>query len=465
MGACQVVSKWIIENILTPVQRFITETREACRQIDQWVEEQISQPIEDWISQTERRCAEQSCNWWCICCNKWFCWFVTVVVRVITWIVVTVGRWVATIVCDVVTWVVGIVVELVLKVLHRLVTFFVCLFTHPLQALKTIWDLWNDLLDTVGDVFDFVTTLLDDVIGILEDVTGLLGGLGRSLCIFGEGMCAIGGAIFGVISGVVRWAADVVDWVRDTITGVRDLVTGLFTGNWCRIQGGLRILNVLRVITSITRIPASWFYIGPAALINQARIQSIIDLTLSEAFGSNEERLERARRRAHMGGSPVGLPLRILPSRLAIRSGTFLHGLVREGVINIHALAGRLSDCSGKFIFDQFAGEVVYTGTATAVSQSDLDTFISDGPDAVASFTVYPISTDLFRRYLEVARRKGFQLGINFTWGAIREIVIDDGLFVPLQSSESDDSAQKNLRIISPKVPAPARLPRLMASG
>jgi len=60
MGACQETTKWITENVLMPVERFITEAREACNQIDTWVEEQVSQPVESWISQTERAAASRT---------------------------------------------------------------------------------------------------------------------------------------------------------------------------------------------------------------------------------------------------------------------------------------------------------------------------------------------------------------------------------------------------------------------
>ena len=136
MNACQEVTKWITENVLMPVERFITEAREACEEINTWVEEEVWQPVESWVSSLERQCREQDCNWWCLCCNKWFCWLVVVVVKVVTWVLITVGKWVATLVCEIVTIVLGIVVELVLKVIHRLVTFVVCLFTDPGQAFK-----------------------------------------------------------------------------------------------------------------------------------------------------------------------------------------------------------------------------------------------------------------------------------------------------------------------------------------
>jgi hypothetical protein len=74
-----------------------------CRNVQDWVEEKIGKPVESWVNKEERRCKQQACNWWCLCCNKWFCWLVTVVVKVITRIIVTVGKWVTRAVCEVVS--------------------------------------------------------------------------------------------------------------------------------------------------------------------------------------------------------------------------------------------------------------------------------------------------------------------------------------------------------------------------
>lgn len=443
--ACREVSTWITENVLVPVERFITEAKEVCENVGQWVEEKVWQPIEEWVSREERRCREQDCNWWCACCNKWLCWIVSVVVKVITWVLVTVLKWVVKLVCKIVVTVIGIVVELVLKVIHRLVTFLVCLVTDPLQALKTLWDLWNDIVDTIEDIFDLIVSLLDDIKGIIHDIGKLIDSLGRSFCIFGKEACAFFGAIFGFIKGIIDWVEDIIDWVRDTIDGIKDLIAGILTLNWCRIQAGLGILNILRVITSVTRIPAGWFYVGPASLIDDATLEKIISEALQGAFANDPDRLERSKRRARLGGYPIGVPIIIDARRIAIRSNEFLRNLHTTGVLNLHAIAGRVSDCDGKFVSKAFTGEVVYTGTSTTVSQSDLDDFISIGPGAVPSFTVYPIKLPTFRRYMEMARKKGFQIGLNFTWPPFKEIVIADARFIPLQSDETTDTVQREL--------------------
>jgi hypothetical protein len=445
--ACREVSTWITDNVLVPVERVITQTQEACEQMRRWVEEQVWQPVEGWVATTERRCREQNCNWWCICCNKWLCWLVTLVVRVVVWVLTTVGKWVAYLVCKVVVAVVGIVVDLVLKIITRVVVIIVCLFTDPLKALSTLWDLVNDIVDAVDDVLELVVSLLDDIKEILNDVKGLVDGIGRSFCVFGTALCAFFTAIFGAIAGVVAWLSDIVDWVQDTVHGVRDLVGGILSLDWCRIQRGLGILNVLRVIPSVTRIPGTIFYAGPKALIDVDTIRAKIDASLSQAFADDPARLARSRDRAQLAGSPGGLPCRLDARRLAIPSSRFLHELVSSGVLDLYSVAGRFTSCEGKFVYNQFDGEVVYSGTSTTVSKTDLDDFVRLGPDAVPAFTVYPITRAVFRRHLETAARKGVQLGLRLNWVRVIDLPVTDARFVPLASDDaaSGDAVQKDL--------------------
>ena len=176
MAACQAVRKWITENVLTPVTRFITEAQEKCDEVGQWVDEQVSQPVDRWVSQQEERCRDLP--WW----NplRWFCEIVTILVKVVVWVLVTVTKWVVTLVCQIVTIVLGIIVTFVLRVLAWLITFVVCIFTDPLEALKSFRDLWSIIVETVGDIFDFVDTLLGDVLGILDDVNHLLDSVSSS---------------------------------------------------------------------------------------------------------------------------------------------------------------------------------------------------------------------------------------------------------------------------------------------
>ncbi|WP_434811842.1 hypothetical protein [Microbacterium sp. bgisy189] len=433
------------ENVLVPVNRFITEAREACETMKRKIEEQVSKPIEDWVEKTEERCKKNKCKWWCACCNKWFCWLVTIVVRVVTWVVVTIVKWVSYLVCKIVTVVVGVVVDLVLKVITRVVTFLVCLFTDPLRALSALWDLVNDVFDAVGGLLDLVVDLIGDIASILREAGAFLAGIGMSFCIYGKAMCSVFGAIFGAFKGLLDWAADVVDWIQDTVQGVVDLVMGILSLDWCRIQKGLGIFNVLRVITSVTRVLGSVFYVGPAEQLARDDLARLIDGYLGNTFGDDPERRERSRARIGLDGELRGVPMAIEPHRLAIRSGDFLHRLHREGAIDLYAVAGRFTSCQGKWTGNQFEGEVVYTGTTSRVTKTDLDTFLSDGADAVASFTVYALKTQTFRRRLELTARKGTQVGVRFTFGDVADLLVTEPRYVPLDAGIDDGSVQTDL--------------------
>jgi len=90
-----------------------------CKEVQDWVETQVEQPVESWVNQLQQVCQRQSCNWWCLCCNKWLCWLTWVLVKVVTWVVVTVGKWVTRIVCEVVNFVLdvaGFIINLILSI-------------------------------------------------------------------------------------------------------------------------------------------------------------------------------------------------------------------------------------------------------------------------------------------------------------------------------------------------------------
>ena len=61
-------------------------SHQVCHDVTEWITENVQQPVQ--------RCIEQDCNWWCLCCNKWFCFIV--------WVIVTVGSWVTHAVCELV---------------------------------------------------------------------------------------------------------------------------------------------------------------------------------------------------------------------------------------------------------------------------------------------------------------------------------------------------------------------------
>jgi hypothetical protein len=112
---------------------------QVCHDVGGWVSNNVSQQLE--------RCVEQDCNWWCLCCNKWFCFLVWVIVTVVTWVITTV--------CEIV----ADVVDLVVNVVRGLVDIVVGIFTGD----------WTRVLagfgEIVGGVLAFVLDLVPIVTG------------------------------------------------------------------------------------------------------------------------------------------------------------------------------------------------------------------------------------------------------------------------------------------------------------
>jgi len=137
---------------------------EQCREVTEWIEEQVEKPIEEWVEKEEKKCKKKKCKWYCLCCNKWFCWIETFLVKVVTWVVVTVGKWVTRTVCEVVAAVIDLVVDLVVGLADILVGIFT-------------WDwgrVWDGLVRIVGGLVEFAFTilrivLLGDLVDFIRD--------------------------------------------------------------------------------------------------------------------------------------------------------------------------------------------------------------------------------------------------------------------------------------------------------
>ncbi|MFC4359719.1 hypothetical protein ACFO0N_17375 [Halobium salinum] len=323
-----------------------------------------------------------------------------------------------------------------IRVLKFVGTFLVCLFTDPLQALVSLRDLWSDLLETVEEVVDFAQSLLDDVVEILDDIERLVDSLASSF-----------GVVGAFFASVLKWALhmgrDLLGIVRDLTEGIQDVVFGILRLNWCRIaSGGVEIgLQIARAVTWVTRIPFG--LLGSARdSVTLHEVESEVDRALRRRFGDDEDALERARDRVGVGSRPMGLPMEVRPVRLFVstESEVDLRDLHRDGVIDLYAMAGHASRCPGGPL-DRPTGEVVYAGTDKTVSYRDIDLYLAEGPEAVAEFHAFAIRTDRFRRYLDTARRKAAQLGVQLWWKDIGAFEVHDRDYVPLDLRSEGPSA------------------------
>jgi hypothetical protein len=128
MSLCTEVGRWITEYIEKPVEQFLETTKQQCTEVRRWMEREVRRPIETWRQQQEQQCREQECNWWCLCCNKWLCTLVTVLVRVIEWIIEIVGEWLVETVCHLIVEIVRVIVMVLIKATRFIVEAVVCFF-------------------------------------------------------------------------------------------------------------------------------------------------------------------------------------------------------------------------------------------------------------------------------------------------------------------------------------------------
>lgn len=91
----------------------------VCREIQEWVEQEVERPIENWVNREETRCRTEPCNWWCACCNKWFCWIVVVAVKIVQIIIEIIKVLVTRVICETVNLIldlIGFVFTLILSI-------------------------------------------------------------------------------------------------------------------------------------------------------------------------------------------------------------------------------------------------------------------------------------------------------------------------------------------------------------
>jgi len=119
-----------------------------CTTITEWIEDEISKPIEQWEEERYEKCKKRP--WWHPL--RWLCWFVTRLVKVIRWIVVTVVTAVVTVVCHAIADVLGIILDAfigIVLLLVALITWDKCALQ---AALAHLGNAVGAALNLIGDV-------------------------------------------------------------------------------------------------------------------------------------------------------------------------------------------------------------------------------------------------------------------------------------------------------------------------
>lgn len=99
---------------------------------------------------------EQDCKWWCLCCNKWFCFLV--------WVLVVITTWVITTVCEIVADVVDLVVNIVRGVVDIIAGVITGDWTRVAAGFGEIV---GGVVAFVADLIPIVT--LGTLVGAFED--------------------------------------------------------------------------------------------------------------------------------------------------------------------------------------------------------------------------------------------------------------------------------------------------------
>lgn len=111
----------------------------VCHDVGQWITDNVSQQVEN--------CIRRDCNWWCLCCNKWLC--------ALIWVIVQITKWVVTTVCEVVADVIDLIVNVVTGLIDIVVGIFTLDWTRIVAGLGEI----------IGGVVLFVLDLVPILIG------------------------------------------------------------------------------------------------------------------------------------------------------------------------------------------------------------------------------------------------------------------------------------------------------------
>ncbi len=416
--ACREVGTWITENVRVPVARFFEQAEEACHEARRWVEREVRRPIERQRSRAEERCRRRSCNWWCLCCNKWFCWIEIVFYTVIEFIVEVVGEWLVETICEIVVKVVKIIVEVVVAVLRFVVVAVVCLFTEPLGALEALGDLWFDLVDAVSEIGELVTNIVDAVADLLGIVEEFLLQLGDSLGPFGR-------FFLGVIAGLIGIVRRVVEGVSQIIEGIFDTVTSVLRLDFCGALEGLSKgigIGVGRVVLSVINIVGLGNR-GSRNAFDREDLRSWLENELDERFDGDA--LETLRTELRIASSSFGIDWPVIPliSAISSRSDAFdLRALHNDNVVDLYEAAGYAPIGCSDTPVTRSVLELVYRDTSLRVSLGDIRAYLNGSDDDAPEFQLVAGSKEVLKQMLAVAKRKFREMAIYLDWGPVQTV-------------------------------------------
>lgn len=118
-----------------------------CKQVQERIEETVWKPIDEWIRETEEKCEEY--DWWDP--RGWFCWLVTIFVRIVRWVLGIIVKFVFSVVCEVVVFVLNVVAAIInlilaIPILGPLIKALIRAFVTGLSYVVGLFDGFGRLI-------------------------------------------------------------------------------------------------------------------------------------------------------------------------------------------------------------------------------------------------------------------------------------------------------------------------------
>jgi hypothetical protein len=197
---CQQISQWFSDHIEKALEQWRDNAYRQCADAQHWLEE-IRKEIEDWLQTQVQRCQEQECNWWCLCCNKWFCWLIDILSRILT-IIIQVIEQIVEAICKLIVTLIWLLISIIAQVIKWVVQAIACILEAmcPILILIGALALLVLLLAIVALPVPALAAIATPLMPIAAAVAVATLALARLLC--EASLCRI----LGAIGWALKWA-------------------------------------------------------------------------------------------------------------------------------------------------------------------------------------------------------------------------------------------------------------------
>lgn len=235
---CQEIGDWFTDNIEKPLNKWFLDAKQTCTEAKKWLEEKRSQ-LEKWLQSLTTQCLEQPCQWLCLCCNKWLCWLLVILVKILI-ITIQLIEHIIEAVCTLLVTIIWFVTWILVQIIKWVVLAVVCILTS-LCALMILIGALAVLVVLVGLMALAIPALAPiaaPLIPIAAVVAVAALTIARVLC--EAGPCRV----LGAIGWALKWAIFLVAMMSlVTLSPVSALGVPIYGGVITALMVGLEKIN------------------------------------------------------------------------------------------------------------------------------------------------------------------------------------------------------------------------------